>query len=340
MRVLKFLRMGWILAAFVVLVPVFATLSSPLVGATYATNITVGDVHSLANQERANAGLAALNYNSQLSSAAYGKANHMIANNYWAHIAPDGTTPWYFIQASGYSYTTAGENLAKDFSTSSGVVAGWMASPTHRANVVNSSYTDVGYAVMNGVMQGSETTLVVAMYGAQSAPEPAPALVVVPVVQSTTPVNNTPTSPVAASVEPVAAVSQPGVAPAVESASVEVALIVEQPSTVPANGVKIGGEVKATAESEKSLVVANNPEVLGNTSFLGQVYKSMNSYVKSLIIIVSALALAIVVRYIFVVRRNRSSNRYVWFKKQPIAGSLIMVALIALTTINGIGISL
>jgi len=330
--------MGWISAAFVVLVPIFATLSSPLVGASYATNINVNDLHSLANQQRASVGLAGLSYNSQLSNAAYGKANHMIANNYWAHIAPDGTAPWYFIQASGYSYTTAGENLAKDFSTSSGVVAGWMASPTHRANVVNTAYTDVGYAVVNGVLSGSETTLVVAMYGAQSVPEPAPAPVVAPVVQ--TPVNNTPSNPSPTPVVAVAAASQPAVTPVVEASSVEVALVVDEPSAVPVDGVKISGEVKATPDSVKSSVAVNNPEVLGDTSLLGRVYKSMNSYVKSLIIIVSALVLAIAIRYIFVVRRNRSGNKYVWFKKQPVAGSLIMVALITLTTINGIGISL
>lgn len=136
----------------------------------YATNVTIDGVYSASNQERINNGLTPLSLNSALNSAALAKANDMIADNYWAHIAPDGTSPWAFISASGYQYTAAGENLAKDFNTSSGVVAGWMGSPTHAANILNSSYKDVGYAVVNGVLLGSGTTLVVAMYGARSEP--------------------------------------------------------------------------------------------------------------------------------------------------------------------------
>ncbi len=128
------------------------------------SSITVTDLYNLSNQERSNAGLSTLSLNYKLNSAAYAKANHMIANNYWAHVAPDGTTPWYFINNSGYSYVTAGENLAKGFSTSSGVTTGWMNSPTHRANILNASYKEVGYAVVDGILLGSQTTLVVAMY--------------------------------------------------------------------------------------------------------------------------------------------------------------------------------
>jgi hypothetical protein len=134
----------------------------------YATNVNVNDLYNFSNQERIKAGLQPLNLNSHLNSAALAKAKDMMAKNYWAHIAPNGATPWSFILANGYQYTAAGENLAKDFNMSSGVVAGWMASPLHKANAMNTIYDDVGYAVVNGVLQGSETTLVVAMYGAQS----------------------------------------------------------------------------------------------------------------------------------------------------------------------------
>lgn len=142
----------------------------------YATNISVSDLYSLTNQERAAKGLDALTLDSKLNSAATAKANHMFANDYWAHVAPDGTTPWSFIYASGYNYSVAGENLAKDFNTSSGAVAGWMASPTHRDNILNTEYKDIGFATVNGVLLGSQTTLVVAMYAAKatSALTPAP----------------------------------------------------------------------------------------------------------------------------------------------------------------------
>ncbi|MCG2685812.1 CAP domain-containing protein, partial [Candidatus Parcubacteria bacterium] len=72
---------------------------------------------------------------------------------------------WYFIVGVGYDYLYAGENLAKDFSHSSGVVDAWMNSPTHRENLVNPRYEDIGLAVVNGTLNGVETTLVVQMFG-------------------------------------------------------------------------------------------------------------------------------------------------------------------------------
>lgn len=145
----------------------------------YATNVTTSDVLKLSNQERIDNGLAPLVINQKLVSAASAKANDMFIKNYWAHNAPDGTTPWSFIDSSGYDFLVAGENLAKGFSISSGVVAGWMNSPTHKENVLNTNFKEVGYAVINGELLGEETTLVVAMYGAQNTPEPIAATQIV-----------------------------------------------------------------------------------------------------------------------------------------------------------------
>lgn len=152
-----------------------------------ASDINVGALHTLTNQQRTNSGLPALNLNDQLSSAAAGKCNKMLADNFWAHYAPDGTTPWFFINQAGYKYETAGENLAKDFNDSNSVVNAWMASPTHAANILNGKYQDVGFATCNGSLTGSETTVVVQMFGkpsgsavatsfttAANAQEPAP----------------------------------------------------------------------------------------------------------------------------------------------------------------------
>jgi len=131
----------------------------------YATNITVEDLLALTNQQREENGLAVLNLDVDLSAAAFQKAEDMFIDNYWAHVAPDGTTPWQFIEGSHYSYLYAGENLAKDFADSEGVVAAWMASPTHRDNILKKEYQDIGFAVVNGKLNGEETTLVVQMFG-------------------------------------------------------------------------------------------------------------------------------------------------------------------------------
>lgn len=135
----------------------------------YATDIRVEALLAGTNSKRTESGLSTLTLNSALSQAAAAKAADMFANNYWAHNSPGGKTPWDFIIAAGYRYTLAGENLAKNFQTSGGVVDAWMASPTHKANIVKAGYKEVGFAVVNGVLNGEETTLVVQMLGATNA---------------------------------------------------------------------------------------------------------------------------------------------------------------------------
>lgn len=131
----------------------------------YASAITPDEIVQLTNKKRSKAGLPALQYSPELAAAAFEKGQHMFAHQYWAHTAPDGTTPWVFIKNAGYSYQVAGENLARDFIISSEVVDAWVASPTHRANLMNSRYTDIGIAVINGPLEGIETTLVIQMFG-------------------------------------------------------------------------------------------------------------------------------------------------------------------------------
>jgi hypothetical protein len=131
----------------------------------YATDIHVEQLLQGTNAQRQAAGLSPLTLNSKLSDAAARKASDMIAKNYWAHNSPTGSTPWDFILGAGYRYVVAGENLAKNYTNSQGVVDAWMASPTHRDNIVKPGYKEVGFAVVNGVLNGEETTLVVQMFG-------------------------------------------------------------------------------------------------------------------------------------------------------------------------------
>jgi hypothetical protein len=74
-------------------------------------------------------------------------------------------TPWKWLGDVGYNYSVAGENLAKNYPNADATVAAWMASTTHRENILNKAYTDVGFAVVDGSLAGKETTLVVAYYG-------------------------------------------------------------------------------------------------------------------------------------------------------------------------------
>jgi hypothetical protein len=146
----------------------------------YATSISRGDLFAAANASRAANGMGGFGLNGQLNNSAQAKAQHMADGNYWAHVAPDGTQPWYFFQAAGYNYSRAGENLAYGFSTSSATNDGWMNSPSHRANILG-DYAEVGFGIVNSPgFQGGENTIVVAHYGTQVAytpppPPPAPA---------------------------------------------------------------------------------------------------------------------------------------------------------------------
>lgn len=160
--------------SLVVLAAVVVGLNSgirPLAGFSggvlgYASDIQITQVFDGINQQRIENGLPGLKLNDKLSEAARRKASDMFASNYWAHTNPtNGREPWYFFDAVGYDYRYAGENLARDFSTTGPMVKAWMNSQTHKDNIVSTRYQETGIAVVNGVLNGVETTLVVQLFG-------------------------------------------------------------------------------------------------------------------------------------------------------------------------------
>lgn len=125
------------------------------------------------NSERAKHELQPLVLDDTLSKAAQLKAEDMLRQQYWAHTAPDGTTPWQWFKSVGYSYSFAGENLAKNFRTADAVTTAWMGSSEHQANILNAQYSQVGFAVAEGTLEGKPVTLVVALYGAPKSAQAA-----------------------------------------------------------------------------------------------------------------------------------------------------------------------
>jgi len=141
----------------------------------FSSNIKVEEIIEETNLERSRNNLPSLKINESLTKAAQLKASYMFEKDFWAHIAPDGATPWKFILDSGYRYLYAGENLAKDFQNTNDVVDAWMNSKMgHRENLLGGNYTDIGVAVVNGTLGGFETTLVVQMFGSTKAAEAGP----------------------------------------------------------------------------------------------------------------------------------------------------------------------
>lgn len=131
----------------------------------YSSEITVQKVLDQTNSQRQKYNLPLLKYNATLSQSAAAKAQDMFNNDYWAHTSPQGKTPWDFFKSVGYRYSLAGENLAKDFYDTDSLVKAWMNSPTHRDNIINSKYQEIGIAVVNGTLNGVKTTLVVQHFG-------------------------------------------------------------------------------------------------------------------------------------------------------------------------------
>ena len=138
-------------------------------GDNFLAAVLSGEGIALTNTQRADNKVGNLTENALLDAAAQAKANDMAAKGYFAHTGPDGKEPWAWVAGAGYHYQYAGENLAVRFVDSKDVVNAWMASPTHRANIVKPVYIEIGVGVASGLYQGQPATFVVQYFG---TPEP------------------------------------------------------------------------------------------------------------------------------------------------------------------------
>ncbi|MBQ7646710.1 MAG: SafA/ExsA family spore coat assembly protein [Clostridia bacterium] len=102
------------------------------------------EVVRLVNVERAKYGLAPLTENWELSRVARYKSQDMADRHYFSHTSPTYGSPFEMMKAFGIKYRTAGENIAYGQRTPAEVVTAWMNSPGHRANILNSSFKQIG----------------------------------------------------------------------------------------------------------------------------------------------------------------------------------------------------
>ena len=123
--------------------------------------ISSEQILNLVNRDRTARGLSPLTLNPTLSLAALAKAEDMLSKNYFSHIAPDGTKPWFWMKTLGYNYVYAGENLAAGYTDPHELESSWMASPSHRANILSPLYSDTGVAVL----QYNDSVLIVQFFG-------------------------------------------------------------------------------------------------------------------------------------------------------------------------------
>lgn len=122
----------------------------------------------LTNQDRLASNVSKLAWNTNLEKAAKLKAEDMLKNGYFAHTSPGGITPWHWLKEANYNFIYAGENLAVDFTESANVQRAWLNSPKHRENIMNSNFTEIGIATIDGFFEGKNTTFVVEFFGKPS----------------------------------------------------------------------------------------------------------------------------------------------------------------------------
>lgn len=147
----------------------------PAPRAAAAAEITSVRLLQLTNDARGQNGLPPLQVNHRLTQAAFNKARDLLARGYFAHTTPDDKPFYQWIAEAGYNYLYAGENLAIDFTASEPLVSAWLASPTHRANIMNERYGETGLAVAAGKWQDHETIIAVQLFGTAAAENNKPA---------------------------------------------------------------------------------------------------------------------------------------------------------------------
>jgi uncharacterized protein YkwD len=152
-------------AALVISIFLASSLDVVIIRSQQYASVVATTLVDLANRERVENRLDSLTLSPALTKAAQLKANDMAQKSYFAHVSPDGTEPWHWFEEAGYKFAYAGENLAIDFSDSDAVNKAWMNSPTHRANILEQNYTEIGIATAEGVYQGRPTTFVVQEFG-------------------------------------------------------------------------------------------------------------------------------------------------------------------------------
>ncbi len=143
----------------------------------YLSAEVVSRVLELVNRDRVSAGVPALTMNETLSSSALAKANDLIVNDYFAHTGPDGKRPWDWIDRGKYQYLYVGENLAMNFTSAESVHQALMNSPSHKKNILNERYQDVGIAMVTGDIDGKPTNVLVEHFAVRKTSVPALAVV-------------------------------------------------------------------------------------------------------------------------------------------------------------------
>lgn len=131
--------------------------------------LSIKQVVEKTNEARIAAGLQELRVSPLLQAASADKALDMASVGYFSHSSPKGVEPWDWIDKNRYAYLLAGENLAINFSDPEKLLAAWLGSPEHKANILNPAYRDIGVSVQRFQKLGRDYTVVVQFFGTPQA---------------------------------------------------------------------------------------------------------------------------------------------------------------------------
>ncbi len=292
----------------------------------------------LTNEERSVDALGTLKRSDVLDAAAKLKAQDMANNGYFAHYSPTGVSPWFWFDEVSYNFIHAGENLAVHFTDSSDVVDAWMDSPTHRANIMNGNFTEIGVGTAKGTYEGEPTVFVVQLFGTPSAVVAKPPVVAQAVVPTPAPktdilgeTSNTPPVKVVPATQPIEVAETPAsstlvaenttpeattTVPEVEDTSTSIASYTNEGTTV------MYTDLATTSREGVPATIDPSTPSSGDTSSPTLFEKSMTQPSEWLQVVYGALALIVFVALML-------SIVIEWRRQNPIqiayAGGLIAV---------------
>ena len=292
----------------------------------YLAAIYSGVLVDLANEDRKENSLQPLKINPVLESAAELKAQDMAAKGYFAHYGPDGSAPWDWMRKAGYDFVYAGENLAIDFTDSDDVDKAWMNSPTHKANILNPKYTEVGIATIKGKYNGHSTIYVVQMFGTPlvKAQESLPLVTAVPINQLA--INTTPGR------EPeVQGASVSESVPTTESPATKPKTKASTPTKTTVNNIDtIDSSIEITSDSSSTLAaITETVQVDRDSRPVEFIKKATTNPSKTLEIIYGLVSLMLIIGLGAMIRKDVDTHHL----PHAIGGIAVMFLIVSLTYI-------
>jgi uncharacterized protein YkwD len=300
----------------------------------FFADITKSTLENFVNQTRQSVGLLPLTESEKLDQAAQLKADNMVQNQYFDHTSPSGITPWAWFLKAGYVYKYAGENLAIGFYESQEVYDAWLNSPSHKANIVNPNYTEVGTAILSGF--GPNNSIVVV----QEFGSPAPAKIVTTktsslktvVTQATTNLTPTTSKPVATTKTQTTNTKTTDTQTINNVPSNTQTSNTQTTSTPPAgvqNSADSAGEkvLSQSTESQNSIVPSTGNGLSGvPAKVVNSVLYNYNGLLQDVTYGVSLVVIGIVLTLIFF-----SMN--ITFRKQLVFRAVLIVAMLSVTAL-------